>query len=176
MKKKIKKIIYKFFKLFYKKFYNFEELPISKLFLIFFFQKIIGINRQVPWPVHFTSFVKAHEKIQKGSKNPGDAMGGYFDGRNGIILKENVWIGPKVSIISKDHNLTKYTNYIDNNPIIIGKNSLLLAACTILPGVELAEHTVVAAGAVVTKSFSEPDTLIGGIPAKIIKKLDIYKE
>ena len=46
----------------------------------------------------------------------------------------------------------------------------------ILPGVVLGPHTVVAAGAVVTKSFEEGYCVIGGTPAKMIKKIEKNKE
>lgn len=176
MKRKIKILLLKFIGIFYKRFVPKPNFPLKRLFLFFFLQKIIGINRKVPWPVHFTSFVKGFENIKEGTKNPGFAPGAYIDGRNGIVFEENVWMGPKVSIISQNHSLTKYTDYLKVKPIKIGKNSLLLSACTILPGVELAEHTVVAAGSVVTKSFDESNILIGGIPAKIIKKINPYEE
>lgn len=150
---------------------------IKKLSLIFFMQKIIGINRKVQWPVHFTSQVKSYKNIKKHTqKNPGSALGCYIDGRNGIVLEENVWIGPNVSIISRNHSVTFYTEYSESPPVIIRKNSLLSSACIILAGVELGEHTIVAAGAVVTKSFPDKNQLIGGNPAKFIKKIDDYKE
>ena len=38
------------------------------------------------------------------------------------------------------------------------------------------ESYVIAAGAIVTKSFKENDILIGGVPARIIKKLGKYEE
>ena len=173
MKKKLRQLIYSIFKVFYKK-YTPNNESIRWLVISFFFQKIIGINRFVPWPVHFTSHVEAHENIYSKTELVGEAIGSYIDGRNGIFLEENVWIGPNVSIISQDHNENDYTKYVDSKPIIIRKNSLLLANCVILPGVELGEHTIVAAGAVVTKSFLEGNITIGGVPAKIIKKLDNY--
>ncbi len=43
---------------------------------------------------------------------------------------------------------------------------------TILPGVEIGNNTVVAAGSVVTKSFPDGNCIIGGVPAKKIKELD----
>jgi len=173
----MKTLVLKFFKLFYKQMDLSVYYSAKNLFIIFFMQKIFGINKKVPWPVHFTSQIKNHKKIvKKTKKNPGSAAGCYIDGRNGIIFEENVWIGPHVSVISQNHSLTDYTNYFNGNPIIIGKNSLLLTGCIILPEVVLGEHTVVAAGAVVTKSFSEKNQLIGGNPAKLIKKLDDYKE
>jgi serine acetyltransferase len=137
-------------------------------------QRMLGYNRQVPWPVHFTSVVKCPEKIQCGKRAPGSAPGCYIDGRNGIILEENVWIGPKVSIISQNHNTLDYRNYIAENPIIIRKNSWLGTGCILLPGIELGEHTIVGAGAVVTKSFPEGNQLLGGNPAVVIKRLSPY--
>ena len=54
--------------------------------------------------------------------------------------------------------------------IHIGKNVWLGAHATILPGVAIGEGAVVAAGAVVTKDV--PDhTVVGGVPAKVIKYL-----
>jgi len=44
-----------------------------------------------------------------------------------------------------------------------------------LPEVELGEHTIVAAGAIVTKSFLEGNQIIGGVPAKVIKKINKYE-
>ncbi len=175
MKNKLKFIVYKFFTLIYKR-YTPSGQSIKELFFIAFIQKIIGINRSVPWPVHYTSFVKGHENIHSKTELVGEAIRNYIDGRNGIILEENVWLGPNVSIISQNHNENNYKKYNEGKPIIIHKNSLLLCNCVILPEVELGEHTIVAAGAVVTKSFIEGNQIIGGVPAKLIKKLDNYIE
>lgn len=138
-------------------------------------QRILGYNRHVPWPVHFTSTIKCPEKIKRNKRAPGSAPGCYIDGRNGIILEDNVWVGPKVSIISQNHSSTNYYEYLPSDPIIIRKNSWLATGCTILPGVELGEHTIVAAGAVVTKSFPIGNQLLAGNPAVIVKKLENYQ-
>ena len=58
---------------------------------------------------------------------------------------------------------------------IIGDNCWIATNAVILPGVELGEHVIVGAGSVVTQSFKENNILIGGVPAKIIKKLDNYE-
>ena len=42
----------------------------------------------------------------------------------------------------------------------------------ILPGVELGNRTIVAAGTVVTKSFKQGNIVLGGVPAKIIKEIN----
>ena len=146
----------------YNKEYHKDYPPIYLLRFIFR-QKFFGPNRKIPWPVHHTSVIKAYENIVPGNKAPGMGIYCYLDGRNGIIIGMN-------------HDAVDYKKYIKDKPIKIGKNSLLSANCTILPGVELGEHTVVAAGAVVSKSFPEGDLLIGGVPAKVIKELPPYKE
>ena len=139
-------------------------------------QKLVGSNKKVKWPVHFTSVIIAPEKIIRGTKAPGYAMGCFIDGRNGIFIGDNVWIGPRVSLISQNHEENNFSKYTVEKPIVIGKNSLLTANCIVLPGVELGEHTIVAAGAVVTKSFLEGNQVLGGVPAKVIKKLEEYIE
>ncbi len=175
MKKIVKKLISIFCKLFYPKFHN-EEYFNAALIPFIFMQKILGFNRCVSWPVHFTSQIKSPGKINPGSKAPGSAMGCYIDGRNGIIIEENVWIGPRVSIISMNHNLNNYYQYEIAKPIVIRKNTILSANAIILAGVELGEHTVVAAGAIVTKSFPEGNQVLAGNPAKVIKKLEKYQD
>lgn len=150
-----------------------EHSPVIVL-KYWFFQKILRINSTVPWPVHPTSRVKNPENIQRGTRTPGLSLACHIDGRNGIVLGENVWIGPRVSLISMNHDVNNFHRYISDNPIVIDENSWLGANCTILPGVHLGKHTVVAAGAVVTKSFPEGDQVLAGVPAKVAKKLESY--
>ena len=57
-------------------------------------------------------------------------------------------------------------------PTIIGKNAWVGVKATILPGVTIGEGAIVAAGAVVTTDVP-PHTLAAGVPAKIIKTIDI---
>ncbi|MCI5157478.1 MAG: acyltransferase [Candidatus Electrothrix sp. AUS1_2] len=150
---------------------NGNEHSVALVFKYWLVQKIFRINSHVPWPVHPTSTVMAPKKIYRGTRTPGLSPGNFIDGRNGIIIGKNVWIGPRVSIISMDHNNYNYAEYIQGPPIIIQDNCLLCANCIILPGVTLGKHTIVAAGAVVTKSFTEGNIVLGGVPAKILKRL-----
>ena len=138
-------------------------------------QKIFRINRHVPWPVHWTSRIMAPEKIEPGTRAPGLSYGCHIDGRNGIIFGKNVWVGPHVSIISMNHDIMNYRKYVPSSAIIIGNNCWIGANAVILPGVQLGNHVVVAAGAVVTKSFQEDNILLGGVPARIIKHLPPYE-
>ncbi|WP_436414228.1 acyltransferase [Petrimonas sp.] len=93
-----------------------------------------------------------------------------------ISIEDNVLVGcgvhfyvenhkfdnPDLDIICQGHSLAK--------PILIQKGSWIGANAIILPGVTIGRNTVVAAGSVVTKSFG-PNLVIGGVPARIIKKI-----
>lgn len=177
MKKILKSILYFLLRFFYKELnINDPNYPVIELLKYAYKQKILGYNRNVSWPVHFTSMVKCPEKILRGTKYPGYAKGCYIDGRNGIIFEENVITGPKVSIISQNHDVLNFKTYLTGKPVIIRKNSWLSTGCIILPEVELGEHTIVAAGAVVTKSFPDGNQIIAGNPAQVIKKIEPYRE
>lgn len=139
-----------------------------------FFQKILRINGHVPWPVHVSSTIKVPEKIVRGSRCPGLSARCHIDGRNGIIFGSNVWIGPNVAIISMNHNVDDYYRYEEAPPIRIGENCWIGAHAIVLPGVELGPHTVVAAGAVITRSFPEGNQLLAGVPATVVRKLAPY--
>ncbi len=56
-------------------------------------------------------------------------------------------------------------------PIHIRKNAWIGAGATILPGVTIGENAVVAAGAVVSKDVPA-NSIVGGVPAKIIKTIE----
>ncbi|NRB54352.1 MAG: acyltransferase, partial [Saprospiraceae bacterium] len=54
----------------------------------------------------------------------------------------------------------------------IGKYCWIGMGAVILPGVKLGEYTIVAAGAIVTKSFENGYCVVGGNPAKVLKELN----
>ncbi|NPA72271.1 MAG: hypothetical protein GXO35_05525, partial [Gammaproteobacteria bacterium] len=143
----------------------------------FFFQRILRVNSHVPWPVHWSSKVTAPEKIiRKGYRPwPGYMIGQYIQAINGIHIGYGVRIGPGVKLISANHNLNDYDIHDPAPPIELGDNCWLGANVVVLPGIRLGTHVVVAAGAVVTKSFEEDNILLAGVPARIIKRLGEYE-
>jgi acetyltransferase-like isoleucine patch superfamily enzyme len=57
-------------------------------------------------------------------------------------------------------------------PTVIGRNVWVGVNATILPGISIGEGAIVAAGAVVTQNVP-PRTLVAGVPAKVVKQLNI---
>lgn len=153
-----------------------KYIGLKNKILYFFFQRILRINSHVPWPVHWSSIVIHPERIERKywRPYPGYMPGQYIQAINGIVIGKNVRLGPGVKLISANHDLLNFDIHIKNEPIEIGDNCWISATAVILSGVKLGNHVVVAAGAVVTKSFSD-NCLIGGVPAQVIKSLDNYQ-
>ena len=94
----------------------------------------------------------------------------FLDGRDKIYIKDNVNIGFDLHIYTMDHDINdpKFGG-IHHEPVIIENWVYIGSRVTILPGVKIGEGAVVASGAVVTKDV-KPWTMVGGVPAKFIKK------
>jgi len=91
-----------------------------------------------------------------------------------VKFGRNCFIGPQVGIYTASHPI----NPIERNsgvefakPIVIGDNCWIGGHATINPGVTLGDNVVIASGAVVTKSFPS-NVVIGGNPARILKKVE----
>lgn len=94
-----------------------------------------------------------------------------FLGLGGITIEDNVLIAPKVSLLSEGHPLSaENRGSLMVGRIHIKKNAWIGANATILPGVTVGENAIIAAGAVVSKDVPD-NTVVGGIPAKVIKTI-----
>lgn len=90
----------------------------------------------------------------------------------GITIDNDVLIGPNVSILSEGHPVSPGERHsLVPKPVHIKRNAWIGAGATILQGVTIGENAVVAAGAVVSKDVPD-NTVVGGIPAKIIKNIE----
>jgi acetyltransferase-like isoleucine patch superfamily enzyme len=99
-------------------------------------------------------------------------QGCHFMDMGGITIGDDVMIGPKVNLISAGHPVapSERRNGIVARPITIGNNVWIGAAATILQGVTVGDNAVIAAGAVVSRNVPA-DTMVAGVPARVIKHL-----
>lgn len=90
-----------------------------------------------------------------------------------VEIGSHVDIAPDVLIETGTHEIEPDGDHIGGKgkslDVTIGPGSWLCARATILPGVTLPPKTIVAAGAVVTKSIDTPKSLLAGIPAAVKK-------
>lgn len=87
----------------------------------------------------------------------------------GIIIDDDVQIGPNVTIVTTNHDFDNH--YILRCKSVHIKRNVWIGACvTIMPGITIGENAIIAGGAVVTKNV-EPNTIVGGNPAKFIKSV-----
>lgn len=91
-----------------------------------------------------------------------------------ITIGQNTLIASGSTLISRNHKFSDIDKYIkeqgyQNAPIVIGNDVWIGFNSTILPGVSIGDGAVIAAHSVVTKDVPSY-TVVGGIPAKEIKK------
>ena len=97
-----------------------------------------------------------------------------------LTIGRKVIFGPRPTIITGDHRTDIIGKYIidvtvqeklpeNDQPVVIEDDVWCGANVTILKGVTIGRGSVIAAGAVVTKSFP-PYSIIGGVPARLLKK------
>jgi acetyltransferase-like isoleucine patch superfamily enzyme len=95
-----------------------------------------------------------------------------FQDQGGIRIGDGCFIGHQVVFATIDHDLDpkrRAENHVA--PIVLGKNVWVGSHATILKGVTIGDGSVVAAGAVVTKDVP-PMTVVGGVPARVIRKIE----
>ena len=99
--------------------------------------------------------------------------GCFIHSVNSAIIKIGNYcdIGPEVMILTGSHEIDALGSHVAGNGtysnVEIGKGCWLGARSTVLPGVVLADKTLVAAGGMVTKSIFNEQSLVAGVPARL---------
>ena len=92
--------------------------------------------------------------------------------QGGIYIGDDVLIGHNACLLTLNHDQNPETRAdMYPRPIHIGDKAWLGANVTVLPGVTIGEGAIVGAGAVVTRDV-EKNTIVAGIPAKAIRKIE----
>ena len=134
------------------------------------FEELIGKPIEGPFrlfPPFYTDFGK---NIMVG-KNVFINAGCKFQDQGGIIIGNDVLIGHAVVLATLNHDPDPAKRQqLHPGKIVIGNGVWIGSNATVVPGVTIGDNAIVAAGAVVTRDVPE-NMVVGGVPAKIIKKI-----
>jgi acetyltransferase-like isoleucine patch superfamily enzyme len=119
-----------------------------------------------------TSFNHLGAYVKIGN-NVGIGEYAYLGGAGGLEIGDDCIVGQYFSCHPENHlaaDLHQPIRHqgVSRSGIKIGNNCWIGSKVTILDGVEIGEGCILAAGAVVTKSFPA-NSVIGGVPAKLLK-------
>ncbi|MFA7606881.1 MAG: acyltransferase [Rhodocyclaceae bacterium] len=97
----------------------------------------------------------------------------YLSGEGGLLIDDDVLIGPHARLLSAGHQIDDGTPVISEAPLTFGRvqvkqGAWIGAGATVLEGVCIGTGAVVAAGAVVTRDVP-PFAVVAGIPARIVR-------
>jgi len=98
----------------------------------------------------------------------------FLDGRAKIKIGNHVDIASQVLIYNSEHDIDSEDFHATEEQILIEDYVFIGPRVIILPGVKIGKGAVIAAGAVVTKDVPEM-TVVGGVPAKLIRKRNVAR-
>jgi len=92
-----------------------------------------------------------------------------------VVIGDDIWTGHYIYITDQNHgyedlDLPIGTQMWKNEPVSIGDGSWLGHGCVILPGSRLGRHVVVAAGAVVAGLDAPDNSVVAGVPARVVRR------
>lgn len=136
-------------------------------------QRILGFHRSAPCPIALDTTVTNLRKIHFADRTVTilSSPGCYFQTAAPISIGRGVWVGPRVTLITANHDLLDPTQHSLPLPIEVGDGCWIGANAVVMPGVKLGNGTVVGANSVVTRSFPDGNCVIAGAPARVIKTL-----
>ena len=143
--------------------------------LNWFVHRVVYQTPDLDFSLHFTSRATGVKNLVLG-RNVWYSLamngGAYIQALNGIEIGDDTLIASGLKIVSADHDVADHRKHVPAEPIRLGKRCWIGTNVVILPGVQLGDEVVVAAGSVVTRSF-ESRSVVAGVPAALIKKLEI---
>lgn len=143
---------------------------------------ILGNNNRVMRGAYVCSYV-SNARSGEGIITGDDCWIGVNavlgSGQGGLHIGDNVLIGPNAVIVTGNHDyervdLTAVEQDYYGLPIHIGNNVWIGANATVLGGATIGDHSVIAAGAVVSGNVP-PYTVVGGVPARKIRDIQRSK-
>ena len=134
------------------------------------FSRIIGTEVDETFALFPPFYTDCGRNIHVG-RNVFINGGCHFQDQGGVYIGDGCLIGHNVVIATLNHgmNPAERANLLPA-PVHLGRGVWVGSNATILAGVTIGDDAVVAAGAVVTKDVP-PRTVVGGVPAKVIKTI-----
>jgi acetyltransferase-like isoleucine patch superfamily enzyme len=130
----------------------------------------VGDNCKVfasPYPARIT--VAPGATIEMGD-TAGINYGVEIYASKSIKLGDNAMIGDLATLYDTDFHRIEEGAEVRQGPIVLGDNVWIGRAAIVLPGVTIGDHSIVAAGAVVTKDVP-PRVVVAGNPAKVVREI-----
>ena len=117
-----------------------------------------------------------HDATFSAKTSLGDYSGIGINARihGDCTIGNHVMMGPDVVVITRNHSFDStdipmmFQGFDEERPVVIGNDVWIGERVIILPGVNVGDGAILAAGAVVTKDVP-PYAIVAGVPAKIIK-------
>jgi acetyltransferase-like isoleucine patch superfamily enzyme len=133
----------------------------------------VGARARIMGPLHITGAGPWQEYLTVGKDT---VLTGpiRIDVGAPVHIGDRVRIGHDVMLLTVDHEIGETEQRCAASiarPIRVGEGAWLASRCVILPGVSIGNGAVVAAGAVVTHDVPA-DTLVGGVPARVLRSLN----
>ncbi len=144
----------------------------------FIHDQVLGIARihaQEHSRIHPTASIRNPHNVYLGRNSHINRYCCIWAGEHSRIqLGDNLLMGPGVMMFAVNHGTEEGILMMLQSrreaDIVVGDDVWMGAGAIILAGVHIADGCIVAAGAVVTKSISEENTILGGVPAKVVAR------
>ncbi|MDF1848800.1 MAG: DapH/DapD/GlmU-related protein [Parvibaculaceae bacterium] len=132
-------------------------------------RNILRLEKPFPWPVAIGVHIASPDLL---SFDPNDlnnfqSFGIYIQNFGArVTIGSGTYIAPNVGIITANHSVSDLDQHVEAHEVTIGARCWIGMNSVILPGVTLGDETIVAAGAVVTKSYPRGHATLVGVPAR----------
>lgn len=139
------------------------------------FSRLIGKTVDPTFALFPPFYTDCGKNITIG-KNVFINSGCRFQDQGGITIGDGALIGHNAVLATLNHDINpEKRSTMHPAPITIGKDVWIGANATIVPGVDIGDGAVIAAGAVVTQNVP-PNVIAGGVPAKVLKKIEVDQQ
>lgn len=151
------------------------NLPVSRRAVIFKKIRVFFAKRIIEYCGENVNIEKGAIFTQKLKIGDNSGVGIRCEMTGDITIGKDVMMGPEVIIYTQNHAFDRtdipmmYQGGTEEKPVIIDDDVWIGRRVIIMGGVHVGKGSIIGAGAIVTKDI-EPYSVVGGVPAKVIKK------